>query len=81
MPSLLTARPASVAMLLAGALSGRPLAPLGPGMIVDELLTCIVRLDGGRLVGEPDKIMRGGENVFRSRWRGSLVPVTDGVLL
>jgi acyl-CoA synthetase (AMP-forming)/AMP-acid ligase II len=51
-PALLTTRPASVAMLLAGALSGRPLAPLGPRMTEPELLSCIER-DGGLLLTEP----------------------------
>jgi acyl-CoA synthetase (AMP-forming)/AMP-acid ligase II len=53
-PALLTTRPASVAMLLAGALSHRPLAPLGPRMTEPELLACIERLDGGLLLAEPD---------------------------
>src|SRR5947208_8125154 len=53
-PALLTTRPASVAMLLAGALSGRPLAPLGPRMTEPELLACIERLDGGLLLTEPE---------------------------
>jgi acyl-CoA synthetase (AMP-forming)/AMP-acid ligase II len=53
-PTLLTTRPASVAMLLAGAFSGRPLAPLGPRMTDRELLACLERLDGGVLLAEPD---------------------------
>lgn len=53
-PALLTTRPASVAMMLAGAMSHRPLAPLGPRMTESELLACIERLDGGLLLAEPD---------------------------
>ena len=53
-PALLTTQPASVAMLLAGAMSHRPLAPLGPRMTEPELLACIERLDGGLLLTEPE---------------------------
>ena len=53
-PALLTTRPTSVAMLLGGALSRRPLAPLGPRMTERELLACIERLDGGLLLAEPE---------------------------
>jgi len=53
-PTLLTTRPASVAMLLAGAISHRPLAPLGPRMTDPELVACIERLDGGLLLTEPE---------------------------
>jgi acyl-CoA synthetase (AMP-forming)/AMP-acid ligase II len=53
-PALLTTQPTSVAMLLGGALSRRPLAPLGPRMTERELLACIERLDGGLLLAEPE---------------------------
>ena len=53
-PALLTTRPTSVAMLLGGALSHRPLAPLGPRMTERELLACLDRLDGGLLIAEPE---------------------------
>jgi acyl-CoA synthetase (AMP-forming)/AMP-acid ligase II len=52
-PALLSTRPASVAMLLAGAWSRRPLAPLGPRMTERELLSCLERLDRGLLLTEP----------------------------
>jgi acyl-CoA synthetase (AMP-forming)/AMP-acid ligase II len=53
-PALLTTRPTSVAMLLGGALSHRPLAPLGPRMTERELSACLERLDGGLLLAEPE---------------------------
>jgi len=53
-PALLTTRPVSVAMLLAGAWSQRPLAPLGPRMTERELLGCLERLDGELLLAEPE---------------------------
>jgi acyl-CoA synthetase (AMP-forming)/AMP-acid ligase II len=51
-PALLTTRPESVAMLLAGALTGRPLAPLAPRMTQSELLACLERIPGDILVAE-----------------------------
>jgi acyl-CoA synthetase (AMP-forming)/AMP-acid ligase II len=53
-PALLTTRPNSVALLLAGALSHRPLAPLGPRMTEAELAACIGRLDGRLVLAEPE---------------------------
>jgi acyl-CoA synthetase (AMP-forming)/AMP-acid ligase II len=52
-PALLTTRPASVAMLVAGALAERPLAPLAPRMTEPELLACLTRLPGDILLAEP----------------------------
>jgi acyl-CoA synthetase (AMP-forming)/AMP-acid ligase II len=53
-PALLSSRPMSVAMLLAGALSHRPLVPLAPRLTRRELLACVERLPGGVLLTEPD---------------------------
>jgi acyl-CoA synthetase (AMP-forming)/AMP-acid ligase II len=53
-PALLSNRPMSVAMLLAGALSNRPLAPLAPRLTRRELLACVERIPGGILVTEPE---------------------------
>ena len=53
-PALLTTRPASVAMLLAGALHGRPLAPLAPRMTRAELVSCVEEIPGEVLLAEPD---------------------------
>ncbi len=58
--ALLSTRPASVAMLLAGAWSRRPLAPLGPRMTERELLSCLKRLDGGLLLTEPQWADKAG---------------------
>lgn len=54
LPALLTTHPTSVALLLAGALSHRPLAPLGPRMTEAELKACIERIDGGLILAEPE---------------------------
>jgi acyl-CoA synthetase (AMP-forming)/AMP-acid ligase II len=53
-PTLMTTRPAAVATLVAGALAGRPLAPLAPRMTEPELLGCLTRLPGGVLLAEPE---------------------------
>lgn len=52
-PALLTSRPASVALMIAGALSKRPLAPLGPRLTSRELVACLELIDGPALVTEP----------------------------
>lgn len=51
-PALFTTRPASVAMLVAGALSGRPLAPLAPRMTRTELISCVGDIPGDILFAE-----------------------------
>ena len=53
-PALLTTRPTSVAALVAGALSGRPLAPLAPRMTRAELLACAGEIAGEVLLAEPE---------------------------
>ncbi|WP_433602473.1 class I adenylate-forming enzyme family protein [Nocardia sp. CA-135953] len=53
-PALVTTRPTSVALLLAGAVSNRPIAPLGPKLTERELLDCLRRLDGDVLLTEPE---------------------------
>lgn len=53
-PALLTTRPNSIALLVAGAVTDRPLAPLAPRMTEPELLACLNRLTGDLLITEPD---------------------------
>ncbi|HUZ10819.1 MAG TPA: AMP-binding protein [Acidimicrobiales bacterium] len=45
LPALVPSQAASYALLVAGALTDRPLAPLSPRSAVDELCTCIHRLN------------------------------------
>jgi acyl-CoA synthetase (AMP-forming)/AMP-acid ligase II len=75
-PALLTTRPISVAMLMAGAFSGRPLAPLGPRMTERELLSCLDRLDGDLLLAEPDWADKAAQLAART---GRRVAVLDGL--
>ncbi|MEU7815183.1 fatty acid--CoA ligase family protein [Pseudonocardia sp. NPDC049154] len=67
-PALLTTRPTSVALLVAGALADRPLAPLAPRMTEPELLACLTRMPGDVLLAEPayaDLAARLGAEVRR----------------
>lgn len=53
-PALVASRPTSIAMMLAGAVSGRPLAPLAPRMTRRELLACVENHPGTTLLTDPD---------------------------
>jgi acyl-CoA synthetase (AMP-forming)/AMP-acid ligase II len=53
-PALLEASPEALALVLAGAAIGRPIAPLGPRLTVRELAGCIERLAAPCLVTQPD---------------------------
>ena len=53
MPTLLEASPEALALVLAGAATGRPIAPLGPRLTVRELAGCIERLAAPCLVTQP----------------------------
>src|SRR5258708_3315232 len=52
-PALLEASPEAFALVLAGAATGRPIAPLGPRLTVRELAGCIERLRAGGIVTQP----------------------------
>ena len=53
MPALLEASPEALALVLAGAATRRPIAPLGPRLTVRELAGCIERLAAPCLVTQP----------------------------
>ncbi|GAC1395499.1 MAG: fatty acid--CoA ligase family protein [Mycobacterium sp.] len=53
-PALLSTRPMSVALLLAGALTNRPLVPLAPRLTRRELFACVEHVNGDVLLTEPD---------------------------
>ena len=52
-PALLEASPEALALVLAGAATRRPIAPLGPRLTVRELAGCIERLAAPYLVTQP----------------------------
>jgi acyl-CoA synthetase (AMP-forming)/AMP-acid ligase II len=53
-PALLQASPEALALVLAGAAVGRPIAPLGPRLTGRELAGCIERLAAPCVVTQPD---------------------------
>jgi len=53
-PLLIGSGPAAYALLLAGALTGRPLAPLGDRLTVAELAACLTSLGAGVLVADSE---------------------------
>jgi acyl-CoA synthetase (AMP-forming)/AMP-acid ligase II len=52
-PALLTTSLAATALLVAGAGSQRPLAPIGPRLVTRELVACLARHDAPVVVAEP----------------------------
>ncbi|MET0821327.1 MAG: long-chain fatty acid--CoA ligase [Aeromicrobium sp.] len=60
-PALLSTRPASVALLLAGALADHPLAPLAPRMTFHELHACLTGIPGEVLLCEPAWVDLAGQ--------------------
>jgi acyl-CoA synthetase (AMP-forming)/AMP-acid ligase II len=53
-PALVTTRPESLALVVAGAATGRPLAPLSPRLTVRELARCVADADSSVLLCEPE---------------------------
>ena len=53
MPALLEASPEALALVLAGAATRRPIAPLGPRLTGRELAGCVERLAAPCLVTQP----------------------------
>jgi acyl-CoA synthetase (AMP-forming)/AMP-acid ligase II len=53
-PALLSTSAAAFALVVAGAGSHRPLAPLGPRLTVRELAACVTPLDAPVLIAEPE---------------------------
>src|SRR5690348_3910987 len=75
-PALITMRPASLALVLAGATTGRPLAPLSGRLTVHELAQCLEGLDGPVVLAEPQWAQVGRELAERC---GRELVVVDGV--
>ena len=74
-PSLLTASAAAFALTIAGASTRRPVAPLGPKLTVDELSSCVARLDSPLIVAEPDFADVASAVAARTGRRVELLPV------
>jgi acyl-CoA synthetase (AMP-forming)/AMP-acid ligase II len=52
-PALVQSNGDALALLLAGAATGRPLAPLGPKLTPRELVACVERLDPAVILSDP----------------------------
>jgi acyl-CoA synthetase (AMP-forming)/AMP-acid ligase II len=73
-PALVPACPVSFALLLAGAGSGRPLAPLSPRFSVEELVACVRGVEPTVLLTAPDVRVVTDEVGARTGLRVSVVP-------
>src|SRR5271166_6397566 len=63
---LLGSSPMAYALLLAGALTGRPLAPLGGRLTISELAACLSPLGAGALVADEEHATFGRELAVRA---------------
>ena len=52
-PALLDTSVVSLALVIAGSCTGRPIAPLGPRLTPREIAGCIAGLGAGMLIAEP----------------------------
>jgi acyl-CoA synthetase (AMP-forming)/AMP-acid ligase II len=75
-PALVVSGPVALALLVGGAGSGRPLAPLGPLLTARELSACIEGLAAPVLVAEPPYAATAEEVAART---GCRVAVVEGI--
>jgi acyl-CoA synthetase (AMP-forming)/AMP-acid ligase II len=73
---LLGSSPMAYAILLAGALTGRPLAPLGDRLTVSELTACLSPLGAGALVVDEEHVALGRELAARTDLACHVLPNT-----
>jgi acyl-coenzyme A synthetase/AMP-(fatty) acid ligase len=52
-PALLDTSMVSLALVIAGSCTGRPIAPLGPRLTAREIAGCVAGLRAGMLIAEP----------------------------
>ena len=79
-PALLQCSGTSLALLLAGAATGRPLAPLGPRLTQRELVTCIQRLGAPVLVAQPSFADVAAEVASQAGCRVAVIEAVAGTL-
>jgi acyl-CoA synthetase (AMP-forming)/AMP-acid ligase II len=77
-PCLLSTSMEAFALVTAGACSGRPVAPLGPKLTVDELVVCVDRLDAPELVTESAYKPVADDVAARTGTRVHELPAFDG---
>ncbi len=72
---LLSTSASAFALIIAGASTRRPMAPLGPKLTVEELAACVTRLDSPVLVAEPEFADVAEAVAARTSRRLELLPV------
>ena len=72
---LLSTSASAFALIIAGASTRRPMAPLGPKLTVEELSACVTRLDSQVLVAEPEFADVATSVAARTSCRLELLPV------
>ena len=72
---LLSTSASAFALIIAGASTQRPMAPLGPKLTLDELSACITGLDSPVLVAEPEYADMASAVAARANRRLELLPV------
>jgi acyl-CoA synthetase (AMP-forming)/AMP-acid ligase II len=55
-PAIVGASPSALVLVVAGARSGRPIAPLGPLLTERELASCLSSVDGALVVADPSSL-------------------------
>jgi len=73
-PALVSASPTSFALLLAGAGSGRPVAPMSPRFTAAELVACVRGVEPTVIVTTPEAHAVAGEVAARTRLPVAVVP-------
>ena len=76
-PILVGSTPTAYALLLAGALTGRPLAPLGNRLTIAELAACVRRLDSPLLLFDSEFAALGARVAESSGCRAIELPSED----
>jgi acyl-CoA synthetase (AMP-forming)/AMP-acid ligase II len=73
-PALLTTSPAAFALIVGGARTGRPIAPLGPKLTARELTACVSNLQSELIVTEQAFVNVAAAVARRTRARVLVVP-------
>ena len=76
-PALFDTSPLSLAMIVAGSCTGRPIAPLGPRLTARELAGCIDGLDAPVLIAEPEYAEQAAAAAGRAGRKFAVVPALE----
>ncbi len=76
-PALFDTSPLSLAMVIAGSCTGRPIAPLGPRLSPRELAGCVDGLDAPVLIAEPGYAEQAAAAAGRAGRKFAVVPALE----